>query len=213
MKVNLKESQLLTQLVENVSRMKGWYVADKEWLMLYQSLSESIYQFLSIAKSKEQKTALVFTDASVAHNFLLAAIIEYHKNDDNEEVGGNWSFVYSFYQQDIADCNIIYANEPQFLNVLNDVCDDWFRNQNGSITGFGLDPILVTEIMEYLISYLKLWLDTNARTDETVDIVLEDHFEASVAVEDGIKVMSMVPHGRAKSKIKNDDMVAEDVEQ
>lgn len=213
MKVNLKESQLLTQLVENVSRMKGWYVADKEWLMLYQSLSESIYQFLSIAKSKEQKTALVFTDASEAHNFLMGAIIEYHKNEDSDAVGGNWSFVYSFNPQDIVGAEMRYATDPQFLTVMNDISKNSMKDQFGVPCGFKLAAQDVSELFDYLIRYLIMWLDTNARANEVVDLVLEDHFKASVAIEEGIKVFAMVPHGRAKSKIKNDDAVAEDVQE
>lgn len=212
MKVNLKESQLLTQLVENVSRVEGLRITDVNWEMMIEDLSTAIYKFLAIAKDKNKKVALVFTDASEAHNFLIAGIIEYHKNDDSDEVGGNWSFVYTFNKEDINDCDLVYANDPKFIQAFNDVTSESLKNKHGDMTGYTVDGMIVTKIFESIFKYLKIWLDTNARTDEVVDLVLEDHFEASVAVEDGIKVMSMVPHGRAKSQIKDDDAVSQDVD-
>ena len=73
MKVNLKESQLLVQLVENVSRVQGLRISDVNWEMMIEDLSTAIYKFLAIAKDKDKKVALVFTDASeapVSSNFI-----------------------------------------------------------------------------------------------------------------------------------------------
>lgn len=211
MLVNLNESEIIPQLCENVTNKEGWQVSAVEWIKLYENLSTAIYEFLSIAKDKNKKVSLVFTDASREKNFLMAGIIEYHKNEDNENLGGNWSFVYTFNPQDIVGSEIKYSVEPQFITILNDISRNSMTDQYGVPCGFGISPQDAVELFDYLIRYLIMWLDRNARTDEVVDLILEDHFKASVAVEEGIKIFAMVPHGRAKSKIKNDDAVAEDV--
>lgn len=211
MVVKLQESELITQLIENVSNKEGWQINAVEWNKLYENLSTATYEFLSIAKDKNKKVALVFTDASEAHNFLMAGIIEYHKNEDTDALGGNWSFVYTFNPQDIMGSDIRYGTDPQFLTIMNDISKNSMKDQYGIPCGFKLDAADVSELFDYLIRYLIMWLDTNARENEIVDLILEDHFKASVAIEDGIKVFAMVPHGRAKSKIKNDDAVSEDV--
>lgn len=213
MLVKLQESELISQLIENVTNKEGWQINGTEWIKLYENLSTATYEFLSIAKDKNRKTALVFTDASEAHNFLMGAIIEYHKNEDSDAVGGNWSFVYSFNPQDIVGAEMRYATDPQFLTVMNDISKNSMKDQFGVPCGFKLAAQDVSELFDYLIRYLIMWLDTNARANEVVDLLLEDHFKASVAIEEGIKVFAMVPHGRAKSKIKNDDAVAEDVQE
>lgn len=213
MLVKLQESELISQLIENVTNKEGWQINGTEWIKLYENLSTATYEFLSIAKDKNRKTALVFTDTSEAHNFLMGAIIEYHKNEDSDAVGGNWSFVYSFNPQDIVGAEMRYATDPQFLTVMNDISKNSMKDQFGVPCGFKLAAQDVSELFDYLIRYLIMWLDTNARANEVVDLVLEDHFKASVAIEEGIKVFAMVPHGRAKSKIKNDDAVAEDVQE
>lgn len=212
MKVNLKESELLVQLVQNVSEVEKFRLSDVEWLLIIEDLSTTIYKFLGIAKDKEKKVALVFTDATEANNFLVAGIIEYHKNEDSDEVGGNWSFVYTFDKNDILDCEVIYSKDIKFIQVFNGVTQTSLMSKNGGPTGYTVDALIVDKIFESIFKYIKNWLDVNARVDEIVDLVLEDHFEASVSIEDGIKVLSMVPHGRAKSMIKDDDMVSEDIE-
>lgn len=210
MEIKLNESELIANLVEAKSKAELWDITGVEWVKLYESLSASCYEYLNLVKNKNQKTALVFTDSSDAHNFLLAATIEYHGND-GEEVGGNWSFSYTVNPQDIVDAKIVYSNDPQYMNVLNDCSSKSMVDQDGVPCGFTIVAEVAGEIFDALIRYLLNYLDKNAQEGKVLDLVLDDHFKASVAIEDGVKVIGITPHGVAKTRVKNDDECSEEV--
>ena len=210
MEIKLNESELIANLVEAKSKAELWDITGVEWVKLYESLSASCYEYLNLVKNKNQKTALVFTDSSDAHNFLLAATIEYHGND-GEEVGGNWSFSYTVNPQDIVDAKIVYSNDPQYMNVLNDCSSKSMVDQDGVPGGFTIVAEVAGEIFDALIRYLLNYLDKNAQEGKVLDLVLDDHFKASVAIEDGVKVIGITPHGVAKTRVKNDDECSEEV--
>lgn len=210
MEKRLQESELISTLVDTLTQKQDWGISSVEWIKLYESLSTSTYEYLSLVKNKEKKTALVFNDNSEAKNFIMAAIIEFHKAGDSDEVGGNWSFEYTFNPADVQGCDLKYSTDTQFLTVFNDVSFRSIKDENGESCGFLVEPEDAVLIFDALIRYLKMYLDSNAKEGEVLDLVLEDHFKASVAIEDGIKVMGMAPCGAAKAKIKNDDIVAEE---
>lgn len=208
--IKLGESELVAQLIENLSKKEKWGMTGLEWVKVYESFAKASYEYLNLVKDKNKRVALIFTDASDAHNFLLAAVIEYHKNGEGEDVGGNWSFEYTFDPQDTVGCDLKYSNDTQFLTVLNDCTRNSMKDANGIACGFMIDAEDSVLIFDAIIRYLIMWLDKNANDKEVIDLVLEDYFKASVAIEEGQKVMTLVPHGRSKSKIKNDDQVSED---
>lgn len=216
MKINLQESELITQLYEGLSKEKDWKITNEEWVLLYKNLSEAIYEYLSLVQDKSKKTALVFTYHDQGNAFLAAAIKEYIPNEDNEEIGGNWAFTYTFNQQDVfgdpEHTDVRYSSDPQFLEIMNHISKNSKKTADGIPCGFNIAASYANKVFDYLFRYMLKWLDTNAREKESIDLVLEDHFVASVSVENGEKVFAMFPHGRAKSKIKNDDAVAEGIE-
>ena len=57
------------------------------------------------------------------------------------------------------------------------------------------------------VNVLVQWLDTNAKEDETVELVHPGVFTAVVAVENGTKVMSIVPGEIIKQMIKSDNIL------
>ena len=54
------------------------------------------------------------------------------------------------------------------------------------------------------IAQIKKWLEANAVEGEEVGVELDGIFQASVAVENGEKVFSLVPDGEIKKLIKDD---------
>ena len=59
-------------------------------------------------------------------------------------------------------------------------------------------------IMNTAIDEITKFLDKNASETEEVEVTLRGLFTASVAVENGVKVMSIVPGEYIKQIIKND---------
>lgn len=216
MKINLAESELIVQLYEALSKEQDWRLTNENWVTMYKCLSEAIYEYLSLVQDKDKKVALVFTYHDQGNSFLAAAMKEYIPNEDNEDIGGNWAFTYTFNQADVygdpEHTDIRYSSDPQFFEIMNHLIKNSDKTADGIPCGPRLNEQFAAEMFDYLFRFLLKWLDTNAREKEAMDLVLEDHFVASVSIENGEKVFAMFPHGRAKSKIKNDDAVAEGIE-
>ena len=211
--IKLEESTLVTKLYEELSVAKEWGISEENWVKLYKNFAEAGYEFLSLAQDKDKKVALVITTPKEeGFKFLLGLVKEYIPNEDNDELGGNWAFTYTFNQEDIfaENTDVRYITDPQFMKVMDSISLNNKKNSDGTPAGFTIAPDFVEQVFAYLVVYLKEWLDKNARENETIDLVLEDCFTASVAVENGEKVIAMYPQGRAKSKIKNDDAVSEE---
>ena len=62
----------------------------------------------------------------------------------------------------------------------------------------------IETLIELCVTVLKQWLDMNAKENEVVDITLDGYFEASVAIENGEKVMAITPDEPIKRIIKGD---------
>ena len=62
----------------------------------------------------------------------------------------------------------------------------------------------INECTRYLIQQIKNWLDANAVEGEEVGVEMDGVFQASVAIENGEKVFSIVPDGEIKKLIKDD---------
>lgn len=207
MKIKLQESNLLN-LLDNKAQVNGWEINSVEWIKLYECWATATQTYLNLVKDKNQKTALVFSDSSEEHNFLIAGLIEYHPNEDGE-VGGNWSFSYTLDPQDLTGAKTIFNNDPQFISTFNDVSRSSLKDPNGTPCGFVLDVAYASQIFDELISMLLQYLDTNADPKDALDLELEDHFIATVEFDEGKKFIAIVPEGKAKTKIKNDDEVSE----
>lgn len=212
MEVKLQESELISKMVKVLSNDEkdggdGWGISSVEWVNLYKCWFTAGYEYLALCKNKDKKQGLVFKDTQ--GNFQFGMVIEYHKGE-NEEVGGNWTFECTFNPTDMEGAELHYNSDTQYLVILNDTCFKCMKDENTENAGFTMEPEDALTIVEALMRYLKMYLDTNAKDGEVLDLVLDDYFKASVAIEDGIKVMSVVPCGHAKSKIKNDDIVAEE---
>lgn len=209
MEIKLRESELISNMVKVLSNDDEWGISAVEWVALYQSWFTAGYEYLALCKNKDKKQALVFKDNK--DNFQFAMVIEYHKGE-TDEVGGNWSFECTFNPADVEGAELHYNSDTQYLVILNDVTFESMRDEEDQKAGFTMEPEDALTIVEALIRYLKIYLDSNAKDGEVLDLVLDDYFKASVAIEDGVKVMSIVPCGHAKSKIKNDDIVSEEKE-
>lgn len=197
--MKLQETTIMTNMVE-VMRAKGllWDRPNQSDL-LFQSLFLSVSQFLGIHKKKDHKVALVVKDNY--DNFKLAGIVQYHPNEEDDSNPGNYTYELTFDQADIAEIPEVYSIfDSMFQGVAQEVSLSYcnFRYvKNEQIIGF----------MTGCVEALTTWLDSNAKETEEVVVELEGYFQASVAVENGIKVFSIVPEGKIKQLIKGDSSI------
>ncbi|MGL5328049.1 MAG: hypothetical protein ACRDD7_02190 [Peptostreptococcaceae bacterium] len=179
-----------TQVMNNF----GWDWDAAETSKIYSITFMAISDFLALAKSQETKTALAIED--LKGNLLLAGVVTYHANE-NEDMPGNWSYQFTTDKEDLKEAKVYKSTDLQFQKVFGNTAHNLY-----SVAFPG--PEIVQSIMESAINILNQWLDANASATETVEIEEPGYFVASVAIEGGEKVTSVVPDGAMKRLIKDD---------
>lgn len=191
--VKLKESVLL----ENVSRVlasEGFYLEARHVPGVLESIIESSSDFLRRIKGKE-KFALVYKD--MKGNFIIAAVIEYNENP--EEGQDNYNYYYTFDEADIKDAILRDSTEAQVQALFI----------KRMVESHSLRPLQeqVVTMVEKTLKGLSDYLHENAKEGELFELEDEGYFLATVGVEDGIIVKSLLPDGPMKTLIKDDATV------
>lgn len=184
-----------TQALNNI----GWDWDPSDTNKMYHMLFMSITDCLGFTKSKDKKTAVAVKD--LKGNLLLAGVVDYTPNE-NEDMPGNWNYVFTTDIEDIKDANVIDTNDNRFLKVFATTAYNLYHLEfHGGL--------LVTGTIEVAVNSLKQWLDVNASETEEVEIEEPGYFLASVVVENGEKIVSIVPDGAMKRLIKDDSALEE----
>lgn len=192
----LQETQIPVNLSQVVKGM-GYQMDPTEVNFIYDTTIMAMSDFLSQVKSKENKVALAIKDAK--GNLVLAGMVAYHNNED-ESMPGNWSYEFTFNEEDLQGCNVKLSTEPHFQTVFSKTLYNLF--------GVEMDDILALQpCIEESINVLKHWLDVNAKENDKISIEQSGYFVASVTVENGEKVFAIVPDGAMKRLIKDDSAI------
>lgn len=192
--MKLHETTILTNYVEE-GKIHGHGFLQENIPYVYDTTIAAISDYLGIMKSKTTKQAVSITDDK--GNFYLAAIVEYHKNESEEDMPGNWSYVFTTNKEDLKDCNVTEYTAPEFQRVWAKVGYNLYGMEIGN-------PLHITTIIMLTAKCLIDWMDVNAKEGQEVSVEREGYFVATVAVEDGEKVMSIVPDGAMKVMVKGD---------
>lgn len=196
----IKETTIPATLIA-AAKNETWEIGPDFVEAIYQSTIKAISEFLSIKKSKEQKVALSIKD--LRDNVLLIAKISYHKGE-TEDDPGNWSFEMSLNNEDIdlTDTNVFASTDLGFYEVLT-------RTLRNLINHEFYNTTCANSLTTLAYKVLKQWLDENAIDGQVVETGVDGYFIASVAIEDGEKVMSIVPDGAMKSLAKGDSTLVD----
>lgn len=152
----------------------------------------AISDYARVVKTKEKPIAIVIDD--LKGNMLLAAIVRYHEGEG--DMPGNWSFEWSFDPEDIKDCTKYSVSEGKANSFFVD------RSKTYHMHFVSLSYIYLS-CQQFAKSIID-WLDLNAKEGEEVEFNLDGYFKASVIVEGGKKIMSLVVDGAIKRLIKDD---------
>ena len=193
MEIKLIESNV-PQLFSQAARTYAidWAASDTKDII--ECFVTGFSRFLGIVKSKEEKSC------AVAINDLKGnmRIVRYHENEEDPERPGNWSYEMTFNPEDIKDVvNVYVTTDVRFVKVLQEVTYNLKFIKYNSVA-------MMEELLQSFVDSITEFLDSNAKQDEAVDLVFDGFFTASVAVEDGEKVMGIVPDGAMKRLIKDD---------
>jgi len=193
MNTNLKESTIAIDYQQEVNN-QGYLWDPADTFKVFDSVILGITDYLALAKSKKQSTAVAIND--LKGNLLFAGIVAYHENE-NEEMPGNWSYEFTFDPEDIKDAKVVNSTDGQITRFVQTAASNQYNMYFGN-------PTMIQVTLETFANTLKRWLDQNAREGEEVSVIEEGFFVASAVVENGEKVFSVVPDGAMKKIIKDD---------
>lgn len=178
---------------------------DNHGLTWVDTRSADIYRvlFTSIAdclKFKERKDAkrIGFSMKDAKGNIKLGAILSYKAPEEgSEEDSGNWYLEMTFDPEDMKDLDIDIDNHSdEFVthaaNNAHEIANGRFRTTE-----------MMFNVFDTAIDTLKNFLDFNVEAGD-LEVTLRGIFTASAAIEDGKKVLSIVPGEIIKQIIKND---------
>lgn len=166
---------------------------------LFRTMFSAIADTLKFNQSKDAKR-IGMTMKDDKGNFKLGAILTFKQPEEgSEEDSGNWYLEFTFDAEDMGELDIELDNHSDiFIRCASEeaqnICYGRFRSTD-----------MMFNLFNCAIDTLVQYLDTaaNEATEET-NVSLRGIFTATVGVEDGKKVMSIVPGEYIKQIVKND---------
>lgn len=154
----------------------------------------AISKYLGLKKNREDNgTSLLVRDEK--GNFIIAGVVRYHA-PEKEDQAGNWSYEFTFNEEDVKETHQYVVTDSAFMEVLQAVATS--HSLVISDMQFALDLIVG------FFTSLKNVLEQNVTSSEEFEIESEGFFVATSAVEGDEKVYSLVPSGEMKRLIKDD---------
>lgn len=193
-----EKTSIPSQFSINMKDNYGHIWVDERTADLYRVLFATITDVLKFNQSKEH-SRIGFILKDDKGNFKFGAVLNYNKPEEgSEEDSGNWYLEFTFDSADMIDLDVELDNHSDVFvrsaaNQAMSICYGKFRTTEMMYNTFNC-----------AIDTLIEFLDTNASEVEEMSVNLRGIFTASVAIEDGIKVMSIVPGESIKQAIKSD---------
>ena len=197
---DFETSSICSQFVVEALERFGYTITDFHVPEIYKILFQAIASDLKLNQDKDYpRIGFKFTDDK--GQFKFGAVLNYNKPEEsNEDDGGSFYLEYTFYEEDMTDIDKEITNHSSDFKVCMVQCS--LENHAKFRTSEA-----IFNVTEMAVDVLKKYLDINASETETVDLVLTGIFTASVAIEDGKKVYSIVPGETVKQIIKNDKIL------
>lgn len=190
-------SQYSIDLLEN----HGMTWIDTRTRDFYRTVFTTIADVLKIHQNKN-KERIGFIMKDDKGNFKFGAILNYNKPEEGEEDdSGNWYLEMTFYPEDMTDIEEIYDNHSSEFTV------SAAREAMAIVSMRFRTAEYMHTMMTAAIDTLVNFLDANAIEGDEVEVVLNGVFTASVVIEDGKKIMSIVPGEIIKQIIKADSIL------
>ena len=197
--IKLMESQIPQNYSTGLYSEKDYDLSADHTNIVVDILFTAVAQCLGDVKDRKFPSAFVFEANN--KDFIAAAIVQYFENEDDPSKLGNWSYTWTWYKDDVpANSKIYRTTQPELSS--------YFRGVSQGKYGMAFqDVAAITEINRYLLVQIKKWLDENAKEGEEVGVEEPGIFQASVVIEEGEKVFSLVPEGEIKKLIKDDSAI------
>ena len=198
-RVQLKESAIPTNFKINLREHYHMTFEEQRVEAYGKAIMTTIAEFL---RSNESKDAgkVGFKIVDFKGNMVVGGIVTYIEpapTNEDEEVKGNWTLDLTFDYNDF-DFPTVYDNmNGEFEQIMERQMSEFVHArffERHTIHKFAID----------FFETIKTFLDTNCLEDDVFEVELPGFFIASVGIEDGEKVMSIVPGEVMKQHIKDD---------
>lgn len=179
----------------------GYIWAEDRTVGFYKTLFDSIATYLKYYQSKNDEK-ITYKMKDEKGDFKMGASLIYQKpEEDSENDSGNWYLEFTFNEEDLEGSSREIDNlSDAYYTVISE-------RANKIMYGSFKSATFMNKLCVVAVDEITKWLDTNASEEEDVSLVLRGIFTASVVVEGGIKVMSIVPGETIKQIIKNDSVL------
>ena len=190
-------SQFSINLLDNCQM--SWM--DTRTVDLYRTLFTSIADVLKIHQDKT-KSRIGFIMKDDKGVFKLGAVLNYRKPEDGEEEdSGNWYLEFTLDPEDMTNLDAEYDNHSDEFVICSN--QEAFTIMSCRFANTEYMYIVYNTAIDTITNFL----DVNAVEGEDVEVVLRGVFTAAVAVENGVKVMSIVPGEAIKQIVKGDSIL------
>ena len=201
-KVQIEESTMVSVLVHEVSKRIQGFMEPTNAVRTYKALMVGITRFLATVKTTKHPTAFTVTDGE--GNFVIGAVVEYEEAPDKEDdVTGNWDYYFTFNKEDIPEKAVIYDIKSEQTHkpiaaAVWEYCSARFGGTDGMINIY----VIAFEVLrDYMLE--------GAVEGDTYELIYPGVFTAQSSVENGEKVVSLIPDGLIKKMIKDDEKLEE----
>ena len=198
---DLIESNIPAELTFNLMEHHDMiWVADRT-PGFYRVFFFTIAEILKSKKSKNNpKVGFMLKDKNGDMKF--GAILMYHAPDDGVDDGdddkGNFTLEFTLDSADMTDLDIVIDNHSDlFIQCASRKASDIMY---GRFVNMEYCNNLFIEAIDTLVKFM----DANASETEEVSVIYKGVFTATVAVEGGEKIISIVPGEMVKQFIKGD---------
>ena len=197
--IKLMESQIPQNYATGIYNEKGYELGAEYTDKIVDVLFTGVTDCLADVKKQDHPTAFVFEQNT--KDFIVAAVVQVLPNEDDATKPGSWSYIWTWYKDDVpSNATLVRCTDIEMSVYFRSIATRKYGIQ-------WKDVDAIHECCRYLILQIKKWLDNNAVEGEVVGVEEEGLFQASVAIENGEKVYSIVPDGEMKKMIKDDSMI------
>ena len=170
--------------------------------MVTKAIFMGISKYIGAKKDMTIPQAIGFKKAN--GEFLVAAKVEYIKNEDNPDdtSAGQWNYSWTTDQNDISDCNVEYIGETSgIIPYLVTAAQNFGFYYRDSATASYMTNLLIEMIMDFV--------KENAKDGDEAVLTFNGIFKAVGTVENGEIVLALIPGENIKVLIKDDSAIQE----
>ena len=197
-KVFFENTPLVQNICMEVSSRCGGFLQDKVAIASFKAMMCGVSEFLKTVKSP--KTPMAFTITDTEGNFIAGAYVVYNESPDTtDEASGNWNYAWTFYKDDIPENATVYDIKSETTHKI--ITDAAFKY--ASAVYYGGEAII--DMFTICFSVLKDYLLEVATEDDVYEMEDPGVFEAQAKIENGEKVIALIPNGKLKSILKGEN--------